>query len=103
MAHYLVKAKPHWPRLVNLRAWLDRGDIARMRSFGETLQDSLENARLDPEGYATWEEEDYCHPPLAQERAAVLNQHFTYLRVQAVNPGEGWKAIERLPRLWEIN
>jgi hypothetical protein len=103
MAHYIVKAKPYWERLIDLRAWLNRGDIARMRPFGKTLQDSLENARIDPGGYAIWGEEDYCHPPLAQERAAVLDRHFTALTVQEVRPGEGWKTLERLPRLWEIN
>ena len=40
-----------------------------MRPFGRSLTYSLEHARLRDDGYAVWEEEDYCAPPLAQERS----------------------------------
>ena len=48
-----------------------------MRPFGRSLQYSLENARIDTEDsdFALWVEEDYCSPPLAMEREAVLNQY----------------------------
>jgi hypothetical protein len=49
---------------------------AIMRPFGRTMTHSLENARLRDDGYATWEEEDCCRPPLAQERAAALDEFF---------------------------
>lgn len=101
MAHYLVQAKPRHDRLAALRAWLDSGEIARMRPFGGTLYVSLANARLDPDGWAVWEEEDYCRPPLAMERKAVLDQHFTDLSVEPVEQGAGWEEIEHLPRLWD--
>jgi hypothetical protein len=101
MAYYLVKARPREDRLQELRAWLDSGEIAKMEPFGTTLQHSLENARLDEDGYAVWEEEDYCRPPLAQERAAVLDRHFTSLSVSPVEEGGGWKQIKHLSRLWE--
>lgn len=65
MAYYLVKAQPITERLDDLQAQLEGGEIAKMRPFGRALQHSLENARIEPEGYAVWEEEDYCHPPLA--------------------------------------
>jgi hypothetical protein len=71
-----------------------------MRPFGLALQYSLENARLDPQDWAVWEEEDYCNPPLAQERAAVLDTYFTDLNVQRVKAGEGWEQIESLPKFW---
>jgi hypothetical protein len=46
-----------------------------MRPFGQALQYSLENARIDTENrdYALWIEEDYCSPPLAMEREGVLD------------------------------
>jgi len=100
MAYYLVKARPREDRLQELRAWLDSGEIAKMEPFGTTLQHSLENVCLDEDGYAVWEEEDYCRPPLAQERAAVLDQYFTQLTVRPVEPDAGWREIERLPGLW---
>jgi hypothetical protein len=50
-----------------------------------------------------WEEEDYCVPPLAQERAAVLDEYFMNIEVQHVTRGEGWKKIEPLKPIWETH
>ncbi|MFN3928754.1 MAG: hypothetical protein ACK4OK_03870 [Thermoflexus sp.] len=47
-----------------------------------------------------WEEEDYCSPPLAMERAAVLDHYFEDLRVERVPAGKGWRQIAGLPALW---
>ncbi len=103
-AHYLVTAKPKAGRLDDLRENLRRHAYADMRPFGTSMTHSLENARLRDDGYATWEEEDYCSPPLAQERAAALDEFFDELRVTPVEEQEGWQAIERLPRLFlELN
>lgn len=101
MAYYLVKAKFHKDLLNELRSRLDSGEIEQMQPFGNALHYSLENARLDPQGWAVWEEEDYCRPPLAQERAAVLDTYFTDLGVERVEKGEGWEEIETLPKFWE--
>ena len=103
MAYYLVKAKYYKDLLAELRTRLDTGEINKMRPFGTALQYSLDNARLDPEraGWTVWEEEDYCSPPLAQERAAVLDTYFTSLSVEKVSQGKGWERIEDLPKLWK--
>lgn len=103
MSHYLVKARFHEDLLAELRDRLDSGEIEQMRPFGRALQYSLENARLDPQGWAVWEEEDYCSPPLAQERAAVLDTYFTDLRVERMQKGAGWAQIESLPDFWKSN
>jgi len=100
MAHYLVKAKAHQNRLAELKTRLDRAEIRVIRPFGTALDYSLQNARLDEAGWAVWEEEDYCHPPLAMERAAILDTYFTDLSVEKVKDGAGWQKIEHLPRLW---
>ena len=102
MAYYLVKAKYQKELLAELRKRLDSGEINKMRPFGTALQYSLDNARLDLqlEGWTVWEEEDYCSPPLAQERAAVLDTYFTALSVEKVAQGKGWERIESLPKLW---
>lgn len=101
MAYYLVKAKFHRDLLSELRSRLDGGEIKQMRPFGTALQHSLENARIDRPGRALWEEEDYCNPPLAQERAAVLDTYFFDLSVERVERGNGWARIESLPMLWD--
>ena len=103
MAYYLVTAKPIPSKLNDLRKWLDSGEIRAMRPFGNALQMGLDNARWQTEGVAIWEEEDYCVPPLAQERAAVLDDYFTELNVQHVSKSEGWKQIEPLKIIWEKN
>jgi len=84
----------------DLRKWLDTGEIRAMRPFGQALQTGLDNARWQSDGVAIWEEEDYCIPPLAQERAAVLDEYFTELEVLNVGKGEGWKKIDSLEKLW---
>ncbi len=99
MAHYLVRAKPP-QNLDALRTLLDSGDIAKMRPFGTELQHALENARVDDEGWATWEEQCFCSPPLKQERE-VIDQFFTDLTTQTRQSGEAWAEIDDLPSLWE--
>ena len=100
MAYYLVQAQPVEELLTELRQRLDSGEIRVMRPFGQALHYSLENARLKEDGLAIWEEEDYCVPPLAQERAAILDTYFKELNVERVEKGKGWQQIESLPNLW---
>ena len=103
MAYYLVKAQYQKEQMAELRRRLDSGEIQQMRPFGTALQYSLDHARRDPQGddWAVWEEEDYCRPPLAQERAAVLDTYFTNLTAEPVKEGQGWKQIESLTGLWD--
>ena len=102
MAYYLVQAKPRDDLLEELRQRLNSGEILLMRPFGKALQYSLDHARIQENGIAIWEEEDYCVPPLAQERAAILATYFVDLQVEEVNQTEGWKKIESFPILWHV-
>jgi hypothetical protein len=99
MAHYLVRAKPKPERLAELHRQLNENAFIDLRPFGKALTHSLSNARHQPDGTAIWEEEDYCSPPLAQERAAVLDAYFDEIEVEQVNAGDGWKRINALPKL----
>ena len=103
MAFYLVKAKPKKEYLESLKEELNSDKISRMRPFGKALQYSLENARIDVENrdYALWIEEDYCSPPLAMEREAVLDRYFNDISVESVeSEEEAWNSINDKPRLW---
>src|SRR5918911_1711679 len=100
MAEYLVRAVPLAERLPELGRRLRAGEFRKMRPFGRALTKSLEGARLTPDGRAVWEEEDYCTPPLAQERAAVLDTYFRQLEVEQVAAGEGWRRIAQRPPLF---
>ena len=99
MAHYLVRARPKPERLRELSQRLEHKAFVGLRPFGKALTHSLENARSDSDGTAIWEEEDYCSPPLAEERAAVLDLFFDGIAVEPVKAGEGWEQIQKLPKL----
>ncbi|HYM70623.1 MAG TPA: hypothetical protein VEZ44_13585 [bacterium] len=100
MAYYLVSGVPRAGRLDDLQARLAADEFIGMRPFGRSLSGSLRNARRQAGGVAVWEEEDYCRPPLAQERAAVLDQYFDELQIEPVTRGAGWERIAGLPPLF---
>jgi len=75
-------------------------EFREMRPFGRALTRSLREARRREDRSAVWEEEDYCHPPLAEERAAVLDAYFDHLTIERVQQGAGWRQIDDLPRLF---
>jgi hypothetical protein len=99
MAHYLVRGKPRAARLQELEDRLRAQALVDLEPFGRALTKGLRNARVESAG-AVWEEEDYCSPPLAEERAAVLDAYFDDLRVEPVSEGGGWQRIAPLPRLF---
>ena len=102
MTFYLVRAKPKKEHLGSLKEELKSGKILRMRPFGQALQYSLENARIDDENrdYALWIEEDYCSPPLAMEKEGVLDRYFNGISVERVeSEEEAWSSINDKPRL----
>jgi len=100
MAFYLVSAalKPDLSK--ELEQLLRENAFVDLQPFGKVLSHSLRNARIRDDGFAVWEEEDYCAPPLAQERAAALDRFFERLSVAPVQVGEGWNRIRDLPRLF---
>jgi hypothetical protein len=100
MAHYLVTARPLPERIADLESKLVERAFVQLRPFGRALTESLEAARRLPDGTAIWEEEDYCRPPLAQEREAVLDRYFEDLSVEPVERGGGWRRISELPPLF---
>jgi hypothetical protein len=100
MAFYLVTALPKPGSMEELGERLGRDEFIALRPFGRALTHSLKHARLRRDGVAVWEEEDYCTPPLAEERAAVLDDYFHDLKVESVSQGAGWQKIEELPRLF---
>lgn len=100
MAYYLVQARPKPGGLAELEKLLAENAFMGMRPFGKALSAGLNGARIGADGLTLWEEEDYCSPPLAMERAAVLDTYFDGIQVEAVKQGEGWRRIRELPRLF---
>jgi len=102
MAYYLVRARLKAELAAELRERLAREEFRPLRPFGPALTKGLVNARRHPvTGEAVWEEEDYCRPPLAMERRAVLDRYFEDLQVEPVREGAGWRHIAAWPSLWE--
>lgn len=102
MAYYLIKAHLKPELADELYRKLQQGEFESLRPFGNELAGALKNARLHPKtDQAIWEEEDYCSPPLAQERKAVLDRFFTDLKIEEVEKDEGWEKINDLPSLWD--
>ena len=99
MAHYLVRARPRRGKLDELEVRLRDHAFVHLQPFGRALTRGLRGARTEGDG-AVWEEEDYCSPPLAEERAAVLDSYFEDIAVEPVAKGEGWRRIEPLPPLF---
>ena len=99
MAHYLVRARPRRGKLDELEARLQEDAFVDLQPFGRALTRGLRGARMEGDG-AVWEEEDYCSPPLAEERTAVLDSYFEGIAVEPVGKGEGWRRIESLPPLF---
>lgn len=100
MGFYLVTATPRPSLMDELSRRLTRDEFARLRPFGLALSKALRGARRLPNGRAMWEEEDYCDPPLAQEREAVLDRYFEGLSVEPVAAGTGWALIQDFPALF---
>ncbi len=96
----MVEAAAREELLPELEERLEKDEFLSMRPFGGSVTFSLRGARRRPDGGVVWEEEDYCSPPLAQERAAVLDEYFRDLRVTAVQRNEGWAQIRDLPPLF---
>jgi hypothetical protein len=100
MAYYLVTATPREDLLPELAARLGRDEFLSLRPFGRALSAALRRARRLPNGKAMWEEEDYCQPPLAEERAAVLDRYFDQISVEPVVEGTGWALIDAFPAMF---
>ena len=94
MAHYLVTAKPDAGRMEELTEKLRNKEFEQLQPFGRALTYSLEHAKIDENGYWRWEELDFCSPPLAQEREAVLDRYFTLEHIEPVSEGAGWALLE---------
>jgi hypothetical protein len=100
MSIYIVRARMK-KELSELRKELESGKISKLQPFGETLSYGLKNARVTNERYVLWVEVDYCSPPLAMEKASVLDKYFDNITVEPVrSEEEGWNRINQITQRW---
>jgi len=67
-----------------LRQRLDDGSIAAQRPDGLEIVDSLHRAVVRNTGQVMWSEQCYCQPPLAHERATILDRYFDGVTTEAI-------------------
>ena len=102
MAHYLIFAKPNMKLIDELYEKLIRNEITQIKPLGRAMNHSLRLSRIIDENMIVWEEEDYCNPPLAQEREYVLDKYFEILKIEKVKEKEGWNKIASKFPFWLV-
>ena len=65
---YLVKAKVRPGKSASLVESIDNGTLGKGSIAGDEYIYNMNEARLNPDGVATWVETCFCDPPLAEER-----------------------------------
>ena len=94
MAIYLVTARFKTDTAAELRRKLDDGSIAAQQPDGQEMVDSLHRAVVSESGDVRWSELCYCDPPLAHERATILDHYFDDIVTQ---PIEDYQEYEGRP------
>ena len=78
---YLVKARVKPGQERSLIQAVDNGTLAKGSIAGEEYIYNMSEARVNPEGTATWVETCFCDPPLAEERP-YWEEYFELLSVK---------------------
>jgi len=78
---YLVKAKVKPGKSACLLNSIDNGTLGKGSIAGDEYIYNMNEARLNPDGVATWVETCFCDPPLAEERP-YWEEYFDFLRVK---------------------
>ena len=73
---YRVTARFRSDTAADLRRKLDDGSIAAQQPDGQEIVDSLHRAVVTRSGAVQWSEMCFCDPPLAHERATILDRYF---------------------------
>jgi hypothetical protein len=81
---YRVIARFKTDTAAELRRRLDDGSIAAQQPDGQELVDSLHRAVISESGDVRWSERCYCDPPLAHERATILDHYFDDIVTQPI-------------------
>lgn len=102
MTFYKVRARPR-DNISELRYDIDHGMIHTLIPFGKSLQQSLENAKVDNNKNAIWIVEDNSDPPFVSEREAVLDRYFSDIQIEVIgSEQDGWNGIKNNQSLWDV-
>ena len=85
---YRVPARFKPATAAELRRKLDDRSIAAQQPDGQEMVDSLHRAVVSESGDVRWSELCYCDPPLAHERATILDHYFDDIVTQPIEDYE---------------
>lgn len=85
---YHVTAKLRPQAAANLLEKLTDGSIENQRPDGAEIVASMKRAVINAGGEVEWSEMCYCNPPLAHERATVLDLHFDDITTEPIKKHE---------------
>ena len=85
---YRVTARFKTDTAAELRHRLGDGSIAAQRPDGQEIVDSLHRAVMTDSGEVQWSELCFCDPPLAHERATILDHYFDGVATEPINDYE---------------
>jgi len=80
---YRVRARLRPGTEEGLLRRLTDGSVERQKPDGEEIVESMQRAVVTDAGEVVWTETCYCDPPLAHERATVLDHHFDSIETEA--------------------
>ena len=81
---YRVIARFKTDTAAELHRRLDDRSIAAQQPDGQEMVDSLHRAVVSESGDVRWSELCYCDPPLAHERATILDHYFDDIVTQPI-------------------
>jgi hypothetical protein len=85
-----------------LRRQLDDGSIAAQRPDGQEIVASLNRAVMTGTDSVQWNAMCFCDPPLAHERATVLDRYFDDIGTVAIEDYERYAGELFLDRLQKL-
>jgi hypothetical protein len=97
-----VRAKFREDTAAAFLAKLTDGTIENQRPDGRELVASMKRAVVSEDGLIEWSEMCYCDPPLAHERATVLDSHFDDISVESIDAHENYRGRSFLDYLREV-
>jgi len=72
------KAKEFYKKLTD-------GSIQKQQPDGPSIIEGMNRAVIDDSGLVIWSELCYCSPPLAHERATILDHYFSEIETEPID------------------
>lgn len=99
---YHVKARLRGETAAALLAKLTDGSIEKQRPDGAEIVASMKRAVVNSDGEIEWSEMCFCNPPLAHERATVLDTYFSDITTRPIEAHESFSGRSFIDHLGSL-